>query len=153
ARLLPRMAPHLDLPRALLRGRYMTAAARMEWNGVPIDTDALGRLRGNWDRIKARLVREVDRDYRGFGPAGRQLDPGTRFGAAILDAGREWGVDPLALADAAESIAATEREGGADRLKAIRAARKATGLTTARVGRLLDTGKDYADVPGLDAQA
>ncbi|HJZ53632.1 MAG TPA: DNA polymerase [Gemmataceae bacterium] len=153
ARLLPRMAPHLDLPRALLRGRYMTAAARMEWNGVPIDTDALDRLRGNWDRIKARLVREVDRDYRVFVPAGRHLDPGTRFGAAVLDAGREWGVDPFALAGAAEYIAATEREGCTDRLQAIRAARQATGLTSVRVGKLLDAGKDYADVPGFDAQA
>jgi hypothetical protein len=35
ARLLPAMLPRLDLPRALLRGRYMAAAARMEWNGVP----------------------------------------------------------------------------------------------------------------------
>src|SRR5262245_3932274 len=71
ARLLPRMAPHLDLPRALLRGRYMTAAAKMEWRGVPLDTDALTLLRANWDAIKARLVREVDRDCRVFVPAGR----------------------------------------------------------------------------------
>jgi hypothetical protein len=34
-RLLPAMLPHIDLPRALLRGRYMAAAAVMEWNGVP----------------------------------------------------------------------------------------------------------------------
>ncbi len=39
ARLLPAMLPNIDLPRALLRGRYMAAAARMERNGVPIDTD------------------------------------------------------------------------------------------------------------------
>jgi DNA polymerase I len=38
ARLLPAMLPKIDLPRALLRGRYMAAVARMEWNGVPIDT-------------------------------------------------------------------------------------------------------------------
>ena len=41
-RLLPAMLPKIDLPRALLRGRYMYAAARMEWNGVPIDTMRLG---------------------------------------------------------------------------------------------------------------
>src|SRR5262249_7791477 len=45
ARLLPAMLPHIDLPRALLRGRYMTAVARMEFAGVPIDTHALKRLR------------------------------------------------------------------------------------------------------------
>ncbi len=71
-RLLPRMVPHLDLPRALLRGRYMTAAARMEWQGVPIDTAALDRLRSNWDRVKVRLVREVDRWYGVFVPTGRR---------------------------------------------------------------------------------
>jgi hypothetical protein len=38
ARLLPAMLPKIDLPRSLLRGRYMVAAARMEHNGVPIDT-------------------------------------------------------------------------------------------------------------------
>ena len=30
ARLLPAMLPRIDLPRALLRGRYMAAAAAME---------------------------------------------------------------------------------------------------------------------------
>ena len=45
-RLLARMAPAIDLPRALVRGRYMAAAARMEWNGVPIDGPMLEVLRG-----------------------------------------------------------------------------------------------------------
>ena len=36
ARLLPAMLPSIDLPRALLRGRYMIAAARIERNGVPV---------------------------------------------------------------------------------------------------------------------
>jgi DNA polymerase I len=61
ARLLPVMT--IDLPRALLRGRYMAAAARMEWNGVPIDTDTLARLRAGWEGIKDRLIAEVDADY------------------------------------------------------------------------------------------
>ena len=39
ARLLPAMLPRIDLPRALLRGRYMAAAAHMEHNGVPIDVE------------------------------------------------------------------------------------------------------------------
>jgi hypothetical protein len=51
ARLLPAMLPKLDLPRALLLGRYMAAAAWMEWNGVPIDTEALDRLLSKWERI------------------------------------------------------------------------------------------------------
>ena len=63
ARLLGRMAPGIDLPRALLRGRYMAAAARMEWNGVPVDTVTLAALRGAWDGIKAALISEIDADY------------------------------------------------------------------------------------------
>ncbi len=49
ARLFPKMVPHTDIPRALLRGRYMAAAAQIERNGVPIDTTTLTRLRENWE--------------------------------------------------------------------------------------------------------
>ena len=40
-RLLPAMAGDIDLPRALLRGRYMAAAARIEHNGAAIDTETV----------------------------------------------------------------------------------------------------------------
>ena len=153
ARLLPRMLPSVDLPRALLRGRYMAAAARMESTGVPIDVDALAHLRIYWDRIKAKLVREVDRDYGVFVPAGRRLDRSTKFGAAILDAAKEWHLDADTLADSVEHVHKNDVEAMRDRLNAIRAARKATGLSEARIGKLLDAGKDYADVPGFDVQA
>ena len=62
-RLLYAMLPHVDLPRALLRGRYMVAAARMELTGTPIDTETLGALRSSWDRLKYEIVARVDRDY------------------------------------------------------------------------------------------
>jgi len=61
--LLRVMEPNLDLPRALLRGRFMKAAARIEDIGVPIDLDALARLRRNWSTIKERIVQRVDADY------------------------------------------------------------------------------------------
>lgn len=48
---------------ALLRGRYMTAVARMEWNGTPIDVQILERLRNYWDDIKISLIKEIDKDY------------------------------------------------------------------------------------------
>ena len=63
AKLLPRMLPRLDLPRALLRGQYMAAAAHMEHTGVPIDTCTLGQLRTHWDSLKSSLIAEIDRDY------------------------------------------------------------------------------------------
>jgi DNA polymerase I len=71
ARLLPAMLPKIDVPRALLRGRYMAAAAEMEHSGVPVDVDLLHRLQEHWGEIKAGLVREVDRDYGVFVPTGR----------------------------------------------------------------------------------
>jgi hypothetical protein len=66
ANLLPAMLPRIDLYRALLRGRYMTAVARMEWVGVPIDTDWLTRLRGGWNGIRTELVAAVDARYGAF---------------------------------------------------------------------------------------
>jgi DNA polymerase family A len=62
-RLLPAMLPRLDLPRALLRGRYMAAAAAMEWNGVPIDVSALTLLRERWTDIQDDLIQTIDADY------------------------------------------------------------------------------------------
>ncbi len=48
ARLLFAMLPGIDLPRALLRGRFMVAAAAMEHAGMPIDTEMLAHLRCYW---------------------------------------------------------------------------------------------------------
>jgi hypothetical protein len=62
-RLLSAMLPQIDLPRALLRGRYMAATSAMEDAGVPIDVDMLARLRENWTDIKADLIAEIDVDY------------------------------------------------------------------------------------------
>jgi hypothetical protein len=63
ARLLPKMIPTLDMPRALLRGRYMKAVAYMEHNGVPIDTAELSKLREHWDEVQDELISEIDADY------------------------------------------------------------------------------------------
>jgi hypothetical protein len=61
--LLTAMLPRIDLPRALLRGRYMAAAAAMEYNGVPIDVPTLELLRANWAAIQDQLIAAVDSDY------------------------------------------------------------------------------------------
>lgn len=57
------MASKIDLPRALLRGRYMKAAASMEFAGVPIDTATLALLRQHWDGIQDELISAIDADY------------------------------------------------------------------------------------------
>lgn len=86
-RLLQAMAPRLDLPRALLRGRYMATVARMERAGVPLDGPALATLRANWQGIKAGLIGEVDRGYGIFEGSTFKLD---RFAAYLTGAGIPW---------------------------------------------------------------
>jgi DNA polymerase-1 len=62
-RLLPAMLPRIDLARALLRGRYMAAAAAMEFAGVPIDMPTLELLRRYWTDIQDELIRAIDAAY------------------------------------------------------------------------------------------
>jgi DNA polymerase I len=57
------MLPRIDLPRALLRGRYMAAASAMEHNGTPIDVERLARFREHWTDIQDDLIAEIDVDF------------------------------------------------------------------------------------------
>jgi hypothetical protein len=86
-RLLPAMLPNLDLPRALLRGRYMAAVARMEWAGIPVDSAALAVLRRYWTGIQDRLIEQID--------AGRGIYSGRtfkteRFAAWLIEQSIPW---------------------------------------------------------------
>ena len=73
AQLLPAMEASIDLSRALLRGRYMKAAARIENVGVPIDMPMLERLRHHWADIQGDLIAAVDADYGVYeGPSFRE---------------------------------------------------------------------------------
>jgi len=87
SRLLPVMLPHISLPHALVRGRYMAAAAQMERNGVPVDTGTLSLLRGSWERIQDQLIAEIDRDYKVF--EGRTFKR-DRFAAYLNQANIPW---------------------------------------------------------------
>ena len=87
ARLLPAMLPLIDLPRALLRGRYMIAAARMERNGVPIDSATLGRLKRHWLDIQDQLISDIDADYGVFDGRTFKAD---RFAAWLGRVGIPW---------------------------------------------------------------
>jgi hypothetical protein len=87
ARLLPAMLAKIDLPRALLRGRYMAAAARIERIGVPIDTEALSLLRLFWSDIQDHLIADIDRDYGVF--EGRTFKT-DRFAAWLIKAAIPW---------------------------------------------------------------
>jgi DNA polymerase I len=86
-RLLPAMLPRIDLLRALLRGRYMAAAAAMEWNGVPIDTTTLEVLRKHWTDIQDDLIAAIDKDFGVF--AGRTFKT-ELFEAYLIRRGIPW---------------------------------------------------------------
>jgi DNA polymerase-1 len=62
-RLLPVMLPYIDLPRALLRGRYMGNLAVVESHGVPIDVPLLSLTRKRWTDIQDELIAKIDADY------------------------------------------------------------------------------------------
>jgi hypothetical protein len=61
--LLSAMAPKIDWPRALLRGRYTKAVACMERAGIPVDSELYQRLAANWDALRLPLIEEVDKDF------------------------------------------------------------------------------------------
>jgi DNA polymerase-1 len=87
ARLLAVMAPLIDLPRALLRGRYMAACAAMERAGTPVDTETLGRLRDGWTAIQDRLISAIDHDYGVYDGRTFKAD---RFESYLTRAGIPW---------------------------------------------------------------
>lgn len=87
ARLLPAMLPRIDLPRALVRGRYMAAAASMEYTGVPIDLSTLALLREHWTAIQDQLIAAIDVDYQVFDGRTFKHD---RFEAWLTRTGIPW---------------------------------------------------------------
>jgi DNA polymerase I len=107
ARLLPAMLPYLDLPRALLRGRYMAAAAAMEHNGVPIDVPTLELLRARWTDIQDDLIRAVD-EFRIYDGRTFKLERWAAFLAAhdipwpVLESG-QLNLDDNAFREAARA--------------------------------------------------
>lgn len=63
AKLFSEMEPGLDMPRALLRGRYMKTAACIEHCGTPIDAVMLTRLSARWESIQDELISDIDAKY------------------------------------------------------------------------------------------
>jgi DNA polymerase-1 len=89
--LLPVMAPTIDWPRAGIRGRYMIAAARMEWAGIPVDAPLHQQLVANWSAIKVRLITEVDKAY---GVFDGETFKRARFGQYLQANGIPWSRHP-----------------------------------------------------------
>src|SRR5262249_2602601 len=62
-RLLEVTDSDLDPRRALQRGSYRKAVARMERGGVPVEADRLDHLRRAWREIQDDLIQQVDHRY------------------------------------------------------------------------------------------
>lgn len=86
-KLLPAMLPKIDFPRAILRGRYMRAVAKMEHDGIPIDVETLSMFRRNWSGIKNNLIKAVDAQY---GVYDDGVFKQERFAAYLISQGIPW---------------------------------------------------------------
>jgi hypothetical protein len=58
--LLGALAPTIDLPAALFRGRYARAVVEMENNGIPINVEYLHELEANWQTLRMFYIRRDD---------------------------------------------------------------------------------------------
>jgi DNA polymerase-1 len=65
-KLLGKMSRSIDVPRALLRGRFCIPLAEMESHGSPVDYEILRDLRHYWNPIKAELIRVMDAEFQVF---------------------------------------------------------------------------------------
>ena len=62
-KLLPAMAPTIELPYAIFRGRYSKAVAHIERAGIPVDRESYDRLIRNRERLKSRLIADFEGIY------------------------------------------------------------------------------------------
>lgn len=62
-RLLDALKPSIDWPRAVLRGNFMKAMARVEANGIPIDTPTLALLDEHWESLQTEMIERVDKHF------------------------------------------------------------------------------------------
>jgi len=87
SKLLDAMLPCIDLPRALLRGEYMSTAAKIEAAGVPIDVPLLHKLNAHWGLIQDKLIATIDKD---FGVFEGQAFKSARWEQYLIRAGIPW---------------------------------------------------------------
>jgi DNA polymerase I len=79
ARLLPAMAPHIDLLYGLVRGRFTGCVGEMEHLGVPIDTEMLAWLREHWDEIRGLFIDDIQRQWDLFDAGKLKRDKFQRY--------------------------------------------------------------------------
>jgi DNA polymerase I len=88
-RLFISLLPLIDMPRALYRGRYMTAVASMERVGVPLNVGWLSRIKDCWGSMQRELVTSIDSAYGVFDGTTFKTD---RFREYLFAQGISWPV-------------------------------------------------------------
>lgn len=84
-KLLPAMAPAIELPYAIFRGRYTKAVARIERPGYPVDRDLYERLIRNLEPLKSRLIADFEAKH-GPSPYVRNSRDSHKFSFRKLEA-------------------------------------------------------------------
>jgi DNA polymerase-1 len=54
---------YVEIGQAMFRGAYTTAAAEIEWNGVPLDAIQLARISVNRTELKNRMAEALEREH------------------------------------------------------------------------------------------
>jgi DNA polymerase-1 len=85
--LLAALAPTIDMPAALFRGRYAKAVATMESRGIPIDAVYLAALEAQWQALRLFYIRRDDH-FGLYDAAGSFRE--ERFEALIRDQAWTW---------------------------------------------------------------
>jgi DNA polymerase-1 len=85
--LLSAMHCKIDLPRALLRGRYMQAVSRMQATGIPIDVPTFNLISSRWELLQDALIADINQHY---GVYDRRTFKRDRFADYLQRQGIPW---------------------------------------------------------------
>jgi hypothetical protein len=58
-----KMRDYLDGDRTLLRGEYMKVMTKMQYRGIPLDTEVLALMEKHLETLQQRMIHEVDADF------------------------------------------------------------------------------------------
>lgn len=89
--LLKKMRPQLDIPRAILRGRFAVSAAKVQECGIPVSAAGIRTVQDCRDSIRQSLIQDIDQDY------GIYLDDSfseNRFSLWLQSQGMQWPQHP-----------------------------------------------------------
>jgi hypothetical protein len=101
AALFETMHGHLDWPRALFRGRYTAAVARMEALGIPVDGETHRRLQRHRRAIRVELIETAGAS---FGVYDEESFDTEAFGAYLAGQGIPWPRTPTGRLSTREEV-------------------------------------------------